>query len=64
MNLDQLMETRRVKTLDGTIFTILPWARNLNDSRCTYCSKPDRRDLLGPATHCVACSSPLKRAQD
>eukprot|EP00972_Heterocapsa_arctica_P061253 9031023-Heterocapsa_arctica.AAC.1 len=64
MTLDQLMVTRRVKTLDGPILTILPWARHLNESRCTYCSKPDHHDLLSPASHCVACSSPLIRAQD
>eukprot|EP00972_Heterocapsa_arctica_P012973 1906447-Heterocapsa_arctica.AAC.1 len=30
MTLDELMQVRRGKTLDGPVLTILPWARHLN----------------------------------
>eukprot|EP00972_Heterocapsa_arctica_P011166 1636132-Heterocapsa_arctica.AAC.1 len=49
MTLDQLMSLRMVKETDGTIMTIPPWAYHLNDSRCTYCSRPDRRNPLSPS---------------
>eukprot|EP00972_Heterocapsa_arctica_P046872 6919238-Heterocapsa_arctica.AAC.1 len=64
MTLDQLVKIRRVKTLDCPVLTILPWARHLNESRCTYCSKRDHHDVRRLTSHCLFCSSPLIRAQD
>eukprot|EP00972_Heterocapsa_arctica_P038272 5634618-Heterocapsa_arctica.AAC.1 len=33
MTLRELLKTRRVRTMDGPLLTILPWARNLNHGR-------------------------------
>eukprot|EP00972_Heterocapsa_arctica_P013137 1929820-Heterocapsa_arctica.AAC.1 len=64
MTLDQLMNVRRVKTLDGQVLTFLPWARHLNEPRCTYCSAPDHHDVRRVTSICIHCSGPLIRAQD
>eukprot|EP00972_Heterocapsa_arctica_P046873 6919239-Heterocapsa_arctica.AAC.1 len=51
MTLDGLVQIRRVKTLDGPVLNMLPWARHLNESRYTYCSKPYHHDVRRLMSH-------------
>eukprot|EP00972_Heterocapsa_arctica_P115774 16449631-Heterocapsa_arctica.AAC.1 len=64
MTLCELMNIRRVKTMDGPVMTILPLARHLNQGRCTYCSQTDHHDIFPTGATCRVCSSPLIKAQD
>eukprot|EP00972_Heterocapsa_arctica_P108950 16043621-Heterocapsa_arctica.AAC.1 len=58
MTLREVMKICRVKTKHGPVMTIIPWARHLNQGRCTYCWQTDNHNI------CPVGAMPLIKAQD
>eukprot|EP00972_Heterocapsa_arctica_P028753 4229825-Heterocapsa_arctica.AAC.1 len=66
MTIVQLMKVRRVvnREGDGIVYTIRPWAGNLNAARCPNCHEFDHRTICPVGMLCRYCAHPLQRAQE
>eukprot|EP00972_Heterocapsa_arctica_P036812 5419691-Heterocapsa_arctica.AAC.1 len=66
MTIRQLMQVRRVvdRSTDNVVYTIRPWADNLNTGRCLHCCEHDYHAICPRGMLCSACASPMQRAQD
>eukprot|EP00972_Heterocapsa_arctica_P039122 5761845-Heterocapsa_arctica.AAC.1 len=66
MSIRELMQVRRVvsRFTDNVVYTIRPWANNLNTGRCLNCCEYDHRPICPRGMVCGVCASPIQRAQE